>query len=147
MAFWDTSALLKLYVRERDSNRFHQLAQILPDRALISEFTMAEMHRALWAKVFARAVPTNFAATAYAEFRSDVNNALLEIVPFGRVVQREFDRILPICYQATPAIPIRTLDGLLLASALVGRTSDLVSTDTRMRRAGALLGLQILPAE
>lgn len=145
MAFWDTSALLKLYVRERDSDRFHDLIQSLPEKTVISQFTLAEMHRALWAKVFARAVPANFAQKASRELRADVEIALLDIVPFGQTVQEEFDRIIPICYRATPPVPIRTLDGLILSSALIARTGRLVSTDSRMRAAGALLGLQVLP--
>ena len=145
MAFWDTSALLKLYVRERDSDRFHDLIQSLPEKTVISQFTLAEMHRALWAKVFAQAVPANFAQKAYREFRADVEAAVLAVLPFGRAVQEEFDRIIPICYQAGPPVPIRTLDGLLLASALITRTAQLVSTDSRMRAAGTLLGLRVLP--
>ena len=145
MAFWDTSALLKLYVRERDSDRFHDLIQTLPEKTAISQFSLAEMHRALWAKVFARAVPSNFAQKAYGEFRADADTALLDVVPFERAVEEEFDRIIPICYQASPPVPIRTLDGLILASALVARTVRLVSTDSRMRAAGTLLGLQVLP--
>ncbi len=145
MAFWDTSALLKLYVRERDSDRFHDLVQTLPEKTAISQFTLAEMHRALWAKVFARAVPVNFAQKAYREFRGDADRAVLDVVPFERAVEEEFDRIIPICYQASPPVPIRTLDGLILASALVARTVRLVSTDSRMRAAGTLLGLHVLP--
>ena len=145
MAFWDTSALLKLYVRERDSDRFHDLMQALPERTAISEFTLAEMHRALWAKVFARAVPANFAQKAYREFRADVETAILDVVSFGGAVQEEFDRIIPVCYRASPPVPIRTLDGLILASALNARTVRLVTTDSRMRAAGALLGLHVLP--
>ena len=145
MAFWDTSALLKLYVRERDSDRFHDLIQSLPEKTVISQFTLAEMHRALWAKVFARAVPANFAHKAYREFRADVETALLDIMSFGHTVQDEFERIIPICYRASPPVPIRTLDGLILSSALIARTGRLVSTDSRMRAAGALLRLQVLP--
>lgn len=145
MAFWDTSALVKLYVRERDSDRFHQLIQTLPEKTSISQFTLAEMHRALWAKVFARAVPANFAQKAYREFRADVETAILNVVPFGGAVLEQFDRIIPICYRATPPVPIRTLDGLLLASAVIARTPELVSTDSRMRDAGMLLGLEVLP--
>ena len=145
MAFWDTSALLKLYVRERDSNRFHDLIQTLPEKTAISQLTLAEMHRALWAKVFARAVPSDFAQKAYREFRADTDRAVLDVVPFERAVEEEFDRIIPICYQASPPVPIRTLDGLILASALVARIVRLVSTDSRMRAAGRLLGLYVLP--
>ena len=145
MAFWDTSALLKLYVRERDSDRFHDLIQSLPEKTVISQFTLAEMHRALWAKVFARAVRVNFAQKAYRQFRADADPAVLDVVPFERAVEEEFDRIIPICYRASPPVPIRTLDGLILSSALIARTGRLVSTDSRMRAAGALLGLQVLP--
>ncbi len=145
MAFWDTSALLKVYVRERDSDQFHHLIQSLPEKTAISQFTLAEMHRALWAKAFARAVPANFVQKAYRELRADVETALLEVVPFGPAVQEEFDRIIPICYRASPPVPIRTLDGLILASALIARTVRLVSTDSRMRAAGMLLGLHVLP--
>jgi predicted nucleic acid-binding protein len=145
MAFWDTSALLKLYVRERDSDRFQHLIQTLPEKTAISQFTLAEMHRSLWAKAFARAIPANFAQKAYREFRTDVQRALLDVVPFGQAVQEEFDRIIPICYRASLPVPIRTLDGLILASALIARTVRLISTDSRMRTAGMLLGLQVLP--
>lgn len=145
MAFWDTSALLKLYVRERDSDRFHGLMQSLPEKTAISQFTLAEMHRALWAKEFARTVPVNFAQKAYGEFRADIETAFLDVVPFGRAVQEEFDRIVPICYRASPPVPLRTLDGLILASALLARTVRLVTTDSRMRTAGMLLGLHVLP--
>jgi predicted nucleic acid-binding protein len=145
MAFWDTSALLKLYVRERDSDRFHDLMQTLPEKTAISQITVTEMHRALWAKVFARAVPSNFVQKAYREFRADVETAVLDLVPFGPAVQDEFDRIIPICYRASPPVPIRTLDGLILASALIARTLRLVSIDSRMRAAGTLLGLHVLP--
>jgi predicted nucleic acid-binding protein len=145
MAFWDTSALLKLYVRERDSGSFHYLIQTLPEKTAISELTVAEMHRALWAKELARAVPANFAQKAYREFRADVETAVLDVLPFARAVQEEFDRIISICYQAGPPVPIRTLDGLLLASAITARAVQLVSTDSRMRAAGTLLGLHVLP--
>jgi hypothetical protein len=112
---------------------------------VISELTVAEMHRVLRAKVFARAVPAHFAELAYREFRSSVNSAVFDVVPFSRAVQQEFDRILPICYRARPAVPIRTLDGLLLASALVAKMRELVTTDARMRAAAALFGLRALP--
>src|SRR6266540_1039780 len=107
MPFWDTSALVKLYVRERDSDHFVELA--------------------------------------YREFHDDVEDAVLKLIPYGRDVALEFDRIVRVCYRASPVVPIRALDGLLLASALTARMPDLVSTDLRMRDAGLLLGLRILP--
>ena len=145
MPFWDTSALVKLYVRERDSDRFTKLVRSSTERTIISQLTLAEMHRALSAKAFAQAIPASLAEPTYREFRKDVEAVTIEVIPFGRDVQDEFDRIVPICYRAGPAVPIRTLDGLLLASALIAKTPELVSTDLRMRDAGALLGLRVLP--
>jgi predicted nucleic acid-binding protein len=145
MAFWDTSALLKLYVREPDSDRFREIMRAATGISVISQLTLPEIHRALWAKAFARVIPPNRAEATYREFQNDVAAATLNVVAFGRDVQYQFDRIVPICYRATPAVAIRTLDGLLLASALTAQTTELVSTDSRMRDAGRLLGLRILP--
>jgi predicted nucleic acid-binding protein len=145
MAFWDTSALVKLYVRERDSDYFREMMRTSAEIPIISELTLAEMHRALWAKELGRAIPEHRAVATYRQFRSDVESANLEIVPFGRDVQREFDRIVQICHRSRLAVPIRTLDGLLLASALTSRVGELISTDSRMRDAGMLLGLAVLP--
>ena len=145
MAFWDTSALVKLYVRERDSDRFREMLRTSPGVPLISQLSVAEMHRAFWAKEFARVIPKNRAEPTYRKFRNDIEARSIEIIPFERDVQDEFDRIVPLCYRATPVAPIRALDGLLLASALIARTRELVSTDSRMRAAGALLRLRVWP--
>jgi predicted nucleic acid-binding protein len=145
MAFWDTSALVKLYVRERDSDRFREMVRTSASVPLISQLSLSEMHRALWAKEFARAIPENRAEPTFRKFRCDIEARSIEIIPFGRDVQDEFDRIVPLCYRAMPVVPLRALDGLLLASALMARTRELVSTDSRMRAAGALLRLRVLP--
>lgn len=145
MAFWDTSALLKLYVREPDSERFSQMMRSSADYPTISQLTSAEMHRAFWAKAFARVISTQRAETTYQAFRADAEAAIFEVIPFGRDVHQEFERVVAICYRARPAVPIRTLDGLLLASVFIARTPELVSTDSRMRAAGALLGLRVSP--
>lgn len=145
MAFWDTSALLKLYVRERDSDQFQEMVRTSAGVPVISQLSVSEMHRALRAKEFARAIPQNRAEPTYRKFRHDIEDRSIEIIPFGRDVQDEFDRIVPLCYRAMPVVPIRALDGLLLASALIARARELVSTDSRMRAAGTLLRLHVLP--
>jgi predicted nucleic acid-binding protein len=145
MAFWDTSALVKLYVRERDSDYFRELMRASADTAVISQLSLAEMHRALWAKEVARAIPEHRAGTTYQRFRSNVESANFEVVPFGPDVEREFDRVVRICHRVKAVVAIRTFDCLLLASALVARTPELISTDSRMRNAASLLGLAVLP--
>jgi len=146
MPFWDTSALVKLYVRERDSNRFVKRARKSETRAAISQLSIHEMRCVLHRKEFARAIPPDAAELAYRKFHNDFENAVLKLIPYGRDVTLEFDRVVRICYRARPVVPIRALDGLLLASALTARMTDLVSTDLRMRDAGVLLGLRIFPS-
>lgn len=145
MAFWDTSAVFKLYVRERDSDRLRAVIRTSAEPPLISQLSLAEMHRALWAKELARAIPSGQADATYQRFRKDIAQEAFTLIPFERDVQGEFERIIPICYRASPIVPVRTLDGLLLASAFIARTSELVSTDSRMRAAGLVLGLRVLP--
>src|SRR5712691_10754993 len=106
MAFWDTSALVKLYVRERDSERFREMMRTSPDIAMISQFSLLEMHRALWGKASARVIEADRAESTYREFRRDVEAAVVDVIPFGRDLQDEFHRIIPICYRARPAVPI-----------------------------------------
>jgi predicted nucleic acid-binding protein len=146
MFFWDTSALIKLYTRERDSDRFIELAASAESRAIISQLSIHEMRCVLHRKEFARAISADTAEVAYRRFSQHVEDAVLKVIPYGRDVALEFDRVVRDCYRATPVVPIRALDGLLLASALVARTSDLVSADLRMRAAGVLLRLRILPS-
>lgn len=145
MSFWDTSALVKLYVRERDSDHFLELVRKSGSRAIISQLSIHEMCIVFYRKEFARAIPAGTAELAYRQFEHDVTEAVLKVIPYGRDVAPEFNRIVRACYRAVPVVPIRALDGLLLASALAARTPDLISTDLRMRNAALLLGLRILP--
>jgi predicted nucleic acid-binding protein len=145
MAFWDTSALFKLYVRERDAEQVTAVIRISTEVPVISQLSVAEMFRALWAKELARAIAPGRAEATYQQFREDLAAGAFSLIPFGQDVQDEFERIIRICYRASPVVPIRALDGLLLASALIARTQELVSTDSRMRAAGTLLRLRVLP--
>ena len=147
MAFWDTSAVFKLYVRERDSEHVRAVIRISAEIPVISQLSLAEMYRALWFKELARAIPSGHADATYQRFSKDVAEGVFALIPFGGDVQDEFERVVPICYRASPVVPIRALDGLLLASALIARTPELVSTDSRMRKAGALFGLRISPEQ
>src|SRR5260370_23298325 len=121
MPFWDTSALVKLYVRERDSDRFVELARKSETRATISQLSIHEMRCVLHGKEFAGAIPPNTAELAYREFYDDVQDAVLKLIPYARDVALEFDRIVRLCYRSCSVVPIRALDGLPLASSLTAR--------------------------
>src|SRR5437667_9986196 len=128
MPFWDTSALVKLYVRERDSDRFVELARNSETRATISQLSIHEMRCVLHGKEFARAIRPNTAELAYRQFHDDVQDAVLKLIPYGREVALDFDRLVRVCYRASTVVPIRAPDGLVLASELIARVPDLLST-------------------
>src|SRR5437899_10565203 len=145
MPFWDTSALVKLYVRERDSDRFVELARKSETRATISQLSIHEMRCVLHRKEFARAIPPKTAELAYREFHDDVKDAVLKLIPYGRDVALEFDRIVRVCYRASPVVPIRARDGVRVASAFTARMLGLVRTDSHMSDGVLLLRLRVLP--
>lgn len=57
----------------------------------------------------------------------------------------EFDRIMAACYRRNPALPVRTLDALHLASARVAHETEVVATDRRLREAASFLGFTLFP--
>jgi predicted nucleic acid-binding protein len=57
--------------------------------------------------------------------------------------EAEFNGVIAACYRRNPALPIRTLDALHLASARVSGQTELVGTDKRLRDAARLLGFSL----
>ena len=50
------------------------------------------------------------------------------------------------CYRRRPALPLRTLDALHLASARVAGEVEIVATDAKLREAASILGFTLFPA-
>jgi predicted nucleic acid-binding protein len=136
----ESSAVLRWLLNEAGADEIHRL---LRDAAKVvcSRLTLLETRR-----VVRRAVATNLldevGATAVLESlaRARAAWAVLEISPevTGRA-EAPF-----------PAEPVRTLDAIHLASALVLRQAlpdvRLLTTDDRMRTNGQRLGFEVLPA-
>jgi predicted nucleic acid-binding protein len=76
----------------------------------------------------------------------DVAAGLVRIVELDAAVEREYGHVLDTCYGHAPAISLRTLDALHLASVRVSGETELVATDKRMRDAAVALKLPVFPA-
>ena len=85
------------------------------------------------------------AQSLYSELLQDVAAGEVRLVELGSDVEREYGQVLTVCNQQTPAIPLRTLDALHLASARVAGETELVATDKRMRDAAKALGFSLFP--
>lgn len=108
---------------------------------LASDLTLIECDR-----VLVRAIALGELSEAEAADR----RAILAAAAAHWQVMRIAPEVVERCCRPFPAEPIRTLDAIHLASALLGRATiaglRLLSLDDRVRRNGLRLGLEIVPA-
>jgi len=142
MAFWDTSAVFKLYVRERDSERVRAVIRISAEIPIISQLSLAEMYRALWPRN-SREASIWSGRDNLSKFSDDVRSGSLCPHPVrtrcsGRICEDHFNLLSSEagCADSCTGRPAA-------GSAFIARTAELVSTDSRMRAAGTLLGLRL----
>jgi predicted nucleic acid-binding protein len=136
----ETSAVLRWLFNEPQGEEILETLRASP-KVVCSRLTLIESHRAI-----RRAVTLeDLVETDAAEVRATLAQAA------GRwaVLEISFD-VASRAEQAFPTEPVRTLDAVHLASALLLRQAipDLVvvSTDTRIRGNASQLGFEIFPA-
>jgi len=135
----ETSAVLRWLFAERDGDAILEQLRAA-DKVVCSRLSLIEARRVIRRAVRERRITEAEAAALRAQLAlAAARWAVLELT---RDVAARAE-------EASPSEPIRTLDALHLASALVLRQSlpDLVvlSTDARVRANAAQLGLQVLP--
>lgn len=139
MSYWDTSALLKLYLEEKDSGLFLSLAT-----AFIGKH---EARTAFHRKECEGGLKEGSATLLYEAFLRDLKRKRLGLVPESRELEDQFGQVLEFCMTASPPIFIRTNDALHLAAARVAGEIDFVSADIRQRFAAEALGFHVLPVQ
>ena len=145
MTYRDTSALVKLYAPEPDSPYFLNLIAQAQHPLLSSDIARAEVLCTLYRKESAGDLVGGAAATLFARFLSDVKAGRIVLVPNGSDVTAAMESVVKQAYSQAQPIPIRSLDALHIASALAGRATTVVATDTRLRDVAVLVGLEVLP--
>ena len=137
----ETSAILRWLFNESGSDEILERLRS-SQKVVCSRLTLIESHRSIHRAVALRELAEAEAAEVRAALaQSAARWAILEVSP--EVGAR--------AEQAFPVEPLRTLDALHLASALVLRHSlpDVVilSTDARVRTNATQLGFEIFPSE
>jgi predicted nucleic acid-binding protein len=136
----ESSAVLAWLLDEKSAPEVRRLLAAA-DIIVASDLTLIECDR-----VLLRAVPLGELTEAGAADR----RAHLVTAASHWQILRIAPEIVDRARQPFPGEPIRTLDAIHLASAMVARTAlaglELLSLDERVRRAGKGLGLEILPA-
>lgn len=145
MVYWDTSALLKLYVAEHDSAQFAALLASSSEDVGSSELATIEMLCALEQKERSGGVKPGSAGVLFGRFQNDLAAGRLVGVPFGPDVVAQVERVLRRTRRKRPPVLVRSLDAIHIGSALAAGARKMVATDKRLRDVAGLMGMRLLP--
>ena len=143
MSYWDSSALVKLYLVEPDSGLFESLALASP--IVIAQIARYEMHTVFRRREAEAAIPAGAGAALYQRMISDAASGVLRLQPDSDDMEQGFGTVLERCFSRTPPVFIRTNDALHLSAARVAGETEFVTADLRQREAAGLLGFKLLP--
>jgi len=99
--YWDTSALLKLYVAESDSGVFLALASATP-RLVTAFIGKHEARAAFHRRETEKVLSPGGGDACYQKLIQDINLGRLEVVPECTPLEDEFGRILAQCLSQSP---------------------------------------------
>lgn len=122
--YLDTSALVKWYVAETDSDAFDDFIRDRPG-ARISRLTVVELRCALARRRRNRDLSATIERAAFKLFQSHVHEGLLEVLPIQDADVAGAVQIL----EALRRIPLRTLDALHLSVARANKVEAIASAD------------------
>jgi predicted nucleic acid-binding protein len=143
--YWDTSALLKLYVPEDDSGYFLN-SVVTSDQPLVSSAIAAvEMLCAVYRKECIGDLKRGGALATYQRFLGDSREGRIVLVPYGEQVFTAAEEIVRLAFRRARPIMVRSLDAVHVASALTARARVMVATDTRLRQVAAMAKLKLAP--
>ncbi len=142
--YWDTSALLKLYAPEPDSDQFRSLmGEQIVDIA-ISFLHRVELNFALVAKEQRGEISKGGAKQLFESFLKHREQGRFLEIPWGDDVERHARIALETCSQNQQPVMLRTLDGLHLGAMLAAGIQKIVTTDLRLRHAAVTVGLDVI---
>lgn len=139
--YWDTSCVLKLYCPEADSPKYLARVALESEPLVSSVLLISELLFAFLQKELRGEIGQGTAGALYDALLEDVEQGRFTLIPLGDDVRKESRRVAEFCYRANPPIPLRTLDGLHLASARLAHCKEILSTDVRLQAAAALPGI------
>lgn len=138
--YLDSCIVVKLLVPEPDSGT---IAPALRGQPLTtSELATTEVHSALLTRERLGGLKPADRKRALAQFREWIRTEEVVLAPLDSRVLKRATQMLEKCH---PAIPLRTLDSIHLATADLVQDGPLCTTDRRLRDAAGHLGLELFP--
>lgn len=144
MIYLDTSALIKLYVREDGSEDVQAWVASQDDPLPVWELQEMELMNALYLKVFWKEIALHEAEAQIELFRERQRQEFYVFPDFERLSW--VDTFRRICRE-TAEIGSRTLDIQHVACALLLEPNSFISYDERQRNLATKVGLNVLPEE
>ena len=144
MAYWDSSALLKVYISEPDSAYFDRVSTT-EGPVVCSAIATTEVLCALHRKDRAGELQAGSAGTVFQKFLSDAESGRIQMIPYGSEVVVEATRLVKLVFAQPRPVMLRALDAIHVSSALLARAKVVVATDRRLRAAALVAGLRVLP--
>ncbi len=141
MSYWDTSAIIKLYVKESDSLVFENYLLTTGGRLVTSRIALYESKATFNRKESEGTLLPGGAKQLFEEMLRNIAAREIHVVELGADVEKEYARVLDLCFLGPVPTPVRTLDALHLASACAAGEKEIVATDSRLRAAALPLGL------
>jgi predicted nucleic acid-binding protein len=138
--YLDTAVLVKLLVREPDTDFYVALVDGQP--AWSSQLVLVESLSALLRKQREGAISRAHLRRAARQVARDAAAGRLSLVPVTPSLLQRATAILEVCH---PAVALRSLDAVHLASAERCQSWPVCSKDARVRAAAAKLGLPLSP--
>jgi len=142
MLYLDTSAFLKLYVREEGSAAVQALVQIQTTPLPVWDALEMEFTNAIWMKVFWKDITADDARRQFDLFADRRKRGQYFTPEFSR--SKLLERFRSLAAQ-TVETGCRTMDVVHVAAALEFEAEMLVSFDERQRRLAEIAGLRCQP--
>jgi uncharacterized protein len=139
--YWDTSCVIKLYALESDSEQWELTACEGREQLVSSALMRTEGAFALEQKERRGEILPGGASALMELLDRDISAGRFNLFPVGEDVLRHAASLAGECYHAAPSIPLRTLDGIHLATAQLLKCTSIATADGRMRTGAEHLGL------
>ena len=145
MNYWDTSCLLKLYVRESDSDAYLALLADQTTPLFASALAEVEFAFALARKESEGCLKRGAAAALTQFLKNHAAQGKIRFLPIDAAVR---NRAVALAQSrgtnGKSRLSLRTLDGIHLATALEMRAARFLTADIRLRTAARVYGLEVL---
>lgn len=136
----DTSALLKRFVAEAQSDQFDRfvMQSSESDELTLSPLCLTEAVSALKRRERMGELDTNYVMSAWGQLQQEVSAGLWMVVPFPALAfAKACENMLGL------ATPLAALDALHLATAQLSNCQAMASADVRLCEAAQQIGLKV----